>query len=153
MWMAPQLSRIPRIYNEFRRPYHGQWQNPCHPKLAWTLESKRCSNLSRVCQFLPKIYSQSFGNYSPTNKAYMERANMGFQWRVPHGIQNTQTGIYKGTCPHTLETQSVNGHGDWCLRLHAGGNPVFIWCRRGSTPHCIPLLYHYWTQTQLWCAW
>ena len=39
--------------------------------------------------FLPEIYSQLFGNYSPTNKAYTERINMGFQQGLPCGFQDT----------------------------------------------------------------
>ena len=101
--MALWLSRISRIHHELWRPHYGRRQDLRHLRLAQTPESKGHSIFLRVCQFLLKIYSQLLGNYSSTNKAHMERINMGFQWRLPYCLQDTQRVIHKCASPGSLE--------------------------------------------------
>ena len=59
---------------------------------------------------------------------------MGFQWRLPYGLQDTQRSIHTGASPGSLEARPVNGRGNWCFRLRTSGYTVGIWYGRGLTP-------------------
>ena len=65
--------------------------NKIHAILDWPepQKVKDIRSFLGFAKFYRKIYSQLFGNYSSTNKAYMERINMGLQRRLPYGLQDT----------------------------------------------------------------